>query len=169
VRNAYSVDDCPYHSVYLPDHCRPAAKRQSGGLGGSVWRHGVADGFWSPRFRDTALEGHYAIGSPLHGDVAVPFHFGDAHIRREQNGSGFVGSQAYDPGQIRGSTGEAGEPSESGGSPFSNDYPSGWGSEQDRTVAASTSRASAESAGEPGRAEEIVLHAEVAELADALA
>src|ERR1700722_1227116 len=78
-RDVNSVDDYPCNSVYLPDHCGAAAKREGRRPGGSVRRHGLADCVRPPRFRNAALEGHHAIGDPLHDHVVLAFDSCDAY------------------------------------------------------------------------------------------
>jgi hypothetical protein len=68
----YYVD--PHHRLFFPDCGGVAAERQGRGLGRSVRRHGIADGFRAARIGDAAFEGYHACGGDFHGYLDHPVH-----------------------------------------------------------------------------------------------
>ena len=85
-----SVSPSHDHSAYfysccrlsVPDHRRAAPKRQSGGLGGSVRRNGFADDLRSEGFGNGALESDDDFGGLVYADIALPF--GNRHAQRRE-------------------------------------------------------------------------------------
>src|SRR5579871_6388447 len=62
-------DRTDYYSrnrMFLLGGCGAAAKRQGSGLGGRFWRHGIADGFRSAWFGDSAFESHNDCGGGIY-------------------------------------------------------------------------------------------------------
>src|SRR3954454_3370391 len=56
-RHGVSLNNLARPGVPFPDYCCVAAKRQSGGSGGRVWRHGFPNGFWSSRHGNGTFQG----------------------------------------------------------------------------------------------------------------
>src|SRR5207253_1797521 len=73
-----SPDDHSRAGLHLSDYRGPAAERKSGGPGGRLWRHGVADRIRTAGVGDTALQGDDRLGGRVHGHLAVAFDSGDA-------------------------------------------------------------------------------------------
>src|SRR5690242_2317354 len=86
----YVLSGCshPRGGVLVPDHRDPAAKRQGCGPGGSVRRHGLADGVRAARLGHASFESHHDLGGGVHVHVAGAVHSGDAECRRERDDSG---------------------------------------------------------------------------------
>jgi hypothetical protein len=135
------------------DRSGSAAKREGCGSGWRIWRNGLADGLWTARVGDPAFEGDDHIGCVVHGHVAIVIDLGD-----QECGAGNVGFGECSEDQ-RAKVGAG-----TGASSAANAF-------DDSSVEyAASGNAAASNSGDAYAGEEVSFtHAEVAELADALA
>ena len=86
--DVYLIDDYSHRGLPVPDYCGVVAKREGGGPGWRVRRHGVADGIRTARIGDAAFQGHHGIGGDFHVHVDGAFHHGDEERRIGDDGFG---------------------------------------------------------------------------------
>ena len=146
--HAYYIDHHPRPGLSLSDDCGSVAEWEGRGFGRRFWRYGIADGFRAAWIGDAALQGDHVVRHRIYVYLAGAFDCGNAQRRHERDHP-----RKEDAGEAVRAWSQ----------------PAGARTGADDRDSVNTGRAQRSAAAVAASTEEVVTHAEVAELADALA
>lgn len=147
-KHVHYIDHHPRLGLLVSDDRGSVAEREGRGPGGSFWRYGIADGVWAAGIGNAAFQSNHGFRHRVHVYVAGAIDCRHAQRRHERDNPRKEGT-----GQAVCAWGQ----------------PAGARTSADDGDSVDAGRAKRSAAAVAGSTEEVVTHAEVAELADALA